>query len=42
MNGLTVLGMFLLFFPKTFLETVILVETNKKIKGEPVAFGKFL
>ena len=42
MTGLNILTMFLLFLPKAFFENVILVETNKKIEGNPVTFGELL
>jgi hypothetical protein len=42
LQGATTLTMFLLFFPRKFLEDVILAETNKKIKGMPITFGEML
>ena len=40
--GSTMLTMFLLFFPRKFMETVLIIETNKKILGAPLTFGEFL
>ena len=42
MSGLDMLTMFVMFLPKAFFESVLLVETNKKIEGKPVTFGEFL
>lgn len=42
MQGVSFFTMFLMFFPKTFLKSVILVETNKVIDGPQVSFGEFL
>ena len=39
---LTYLTAFFLFLPTTFFNEVILVETNKVIKGTDLGFGKFL
>lgn len=39
---ITTLEMFLLFFPKVFLQNVILVVTNKNIEGKKVSFGELL
>jgi hypothetical protein len=37
------LTMFLLFFPRRFMEDVIIVQTNNNLKGgAPVTFGEFL
>jgi hypothetical protein len=43
LEGATMLTMFLLFFPRKFMEDVILVQTNNNLKGgAPVTFGEFL
>jgi hypothetical protein len=42
LQGATLLTMLLLFLPWKFLEDVILVETNKKIKGSAVTFEEFM
>ena len=42
MSGLDILTMFMMFLPKAFFESVLLVETNKMIQGHPVTFGEFL
>jgi hypothetical protein len=42
MSGLDMLTMFLMFMPKDFFESVILVESNKNIQGPPITFGEFL
>jgi hypothetical protein len=44
LEGATMLTMFLLFFPRRFMEDVILVQTNNNLKGggAPVTFGEFL
>jgi hypothetical protein len=42
MGGMDFITMFLIFMPKVFFETVLLVETNKAIQGQPVSFGEFL
>jgi hypothetical protein len=36
------LTMFLLFFPRKFMEDVVIVETNKRIAGKQLTFGEFL
>ena len=33
---------YVLFLPKTFVDAVILVETNRRIKGPDLDFGAFL
>jgi hypothetical protein len=42
LEGTTMLTMFLLFFPRKFMEDVVIVETNKRIAGKQVTFGEFL
>jgi hypothetical protein len=42
MSGLDILTMFVMLFPKDFIENVFLVETHKMIEGDPVTFGEFL
>jgi hypothetical protein len=42
MIGLDILTTFIIFLPKTFFESVLLVEPNKIIEGDPVTFGEFL
>jgi hypothetical protein len=43
MSRLDMMMMFVMFMPKDFFESVILVvETNKAIQGPPITFGKFL
>jgi hypothetical protein len=41
-SGLDMMTMFVMFMPKDFFESVILVETNKTIEGPSVSFGEFL
>ena len=38
----TRLQLFELFFPKTYIQNVLLPETNKKIKSNAVSYGEFL
>lgn len=42
LEGATMLTMFLLFFPRKFMEDVVIVETNKRIAGKQLTFGEFL
>jgi hypothetical protein len=42
MSGLDMMMMFVIFMPKDFFETVILVETHKAIQGPSITFGEFL
>ena len=41
LEGMTTMGMFLLFFPKIRIDT-ILKETNKNLAENPVTFGELL
>lgn len=41
-SGLDILTTFVMFSPKAFFESVLLVETNKKIEGKPLTFREFL
>lgn len=41
-SGLDILAMFIMFLPRTFIENVVLVESNKHIEGQPITFGEFL
>ena len=38
----TRLQLFEMFLPKTFIQTVILPQTNKNLKGKPLLYGEFL
>jgi hypothetical protein len=41
-GALDVVTMFVMFMPKHFFESIILVESNKVIQGPPITFGEFL
>ena len=41
-GGMTYSTMFLLYLPTTYLEKVLIQETNKKIEGEELTWGEFL
>jgi hypothetical protein len=42
LEGATMLTIFLLFFPRKFMEEVVIIETNKRITGMQVTYGEFL
>jgi hypothetical protein len=42
LEGATMLTIFLLFFPRKFMEEVVISETNKRITGMHVTYGEFL